>query len=354
MKVLCWLELVLLTLLLVACSRSAGGPTLAPGTTPMMTGTPPVVGITHAPEAEAAMGNFLEALKKYDFISMYAMTSQATQESLSQEAFVAKYNDALNTLGAAKLDYQLLSETKSPSAAQVGFRITYHTALVGDLQRDINAPFTLEQGEWRLEWNDGLILPELTGGNALKMDYQVPSRGDIYDRNGLPIVTQADAYALGITPGELTGKSEGVVDAELGLVCNRTPDQIKKMYANAAPEWYVAICDASVDEVKNVLDLNASGLTVSPYSSRYYLDQGIAPQVVGYASLIHKEDLDAYRRQGYRGDEKVGQSGIEKSMEQYLAGKHGGTLYVVDPNGQVVSTLASSEPQAADFGVSHH
>ena len=121
------------------------------------------------------------------------------------------------------------------------------------------------------------------------------------------------------------------------------------MYANAAPEWYVAICDASVQEVKAAsFDLNASGLTISPYTSRYYLDQGIAPQVVGYASLIHKEDLNTYRRLGYRGDEKVGQMGIEKSMEQYLAGKHGGTLYVVDPNGQIVTKLASSDPQPAD------
>jgi penicillin-binding protein 2 len=110
----------------------------------------------------------------------------------------------------------------------------------------------------------------------------------------------------------------------------------------------VAICDASADEIKGVLDLNLGGLTASPYSSRFYLDQGIAPQVVGYASLIHKEDLDQYLRLGYRGDEKVGQSGIEKSMEQYLAGKHGGSLYVVDPNGQIVTRLAASDAQPAD------
>ena len=39
-------------------------------------------------------------------------------------------------MGAAKLDYQVMSESKSPNEAQVGFRITYHTALAGDLQRD--------------------------------------------------------------------------------------------------------------------------------------------------------------------------------------------------------------------------
>ncbi len=349
MKVLRWLQLLLLLLLLAACSRSTATPTLAPGATPVITGTPPEFGVTHAPSAEMAMGNFLEALKKYDYAAMYAMTSQGTHEALPQEKFVAKYNDAMDTMGAAKLDYQLLSETLSPTSAQVGFRIVYHTALVGDIQRDMNARFTLEQGAWRLEWNDGLILPELAGGNSLKMDYQIPSRGDIYDKNGLPIVTQADAYAIGITAGSMGPKSQGQMVAELALLCQRKAQDIQDALDGAASGWYVPVCDASVQEIKSAsFDLNASGLTITPYSSRYYLNQGIAPQAVGYAGLIHKEELDQYRRMGYRGDEIVGQLGIEYSMEQYLAGKHGGTLYVVDPNGQIINTLAKSDPQPAD------
>ncbi len=295
------------------------------------------------------MTNFLEALKKYDYASMYAMTSQATQEAIGKDAFVAKYKDAMDTLGAEKIDYQLLSETLNPNAAQVGFRIIYHTALVGDIQRDMNAQFSLEQGNWRLAWNDGLILPELAGGNSLKMDYQIPSRGDIYDNSGNPIVTQSDAYAIGMTAGTVGPKSQGQIVAELALLCQMKAKSIQDALDSAASGWYVPICDASTQEIKsNSFDIGASGLTVTPYSSRYYMDQGIAPQVVGYASLIHKEDLDKYRLMGYRGDEKVGQMGIEKSMEQYLAGKHGGTLYVVDPNGQIKATLAHTDPQPAD------
>ena len=217
MKLFRWLELILLMLLLVACSpRSGPGVSIFGGNS--VTATPPVVGVTHAPSAENAMRAFLEDLKKDDFTAMYSLISAATQKDLPPEKFIAKYNDALDNMGASKLDYELLSETLSPSTAQVGFRIVYHTALVGDIQRDMSAHFTLENGQWRLQWDDSLILPELAGGNSLKMDYQIPSRGDIYDRNGLPIVTQSDAYAIGITPGQLTGKSEGVVDAELGIL----------------------------------------------------------------------------------------------------------------------------------------
>ena len=84
------------------------------------------------------------------------------------------------------------------------------------------------------------------------------------------------------------------------------------------------------------------------YNSRYYFKTGLAPQAVGYTQLISPEQLDEYRRLGYNGSEKVGQAGIEKWAEDYLAGKHGGILRVVSPDGQIISTLGQSSPQPAD------
>ena len=351
MKPFRWLPIIIALFLLAACARTSvngtpqSGFSLFPTKTPLPTAS---VGITHAPDAQAAMQNFLAALKNNDYAAMYALLSKASQSAVTQDAFSKKYDDALNTMGAGKLDFEILSEALHPNSAQVSFGITYHTALVGDIKRNMLANFTLEAGQWRLQWDDGLILPELAGGNVLKMDYQVPARGDIYDNAGLPIVTQSDAYALGITPGQTTYKSEAELIGELAKLCSRPQDSIKAALASAQPDWYVPICEASPSEITGVLNMGLQGLTATPYNSRFYVEQGIASQVVGYTQLISPEQLNTYRRQGYRGDEKVGQSGIEKSLEQYLAGRHGGSLYVVDPKGQIVTRLANTDPQPAD------
>jgi penicillin-binding protein 2 len=351
MKPIRWLQLPLLFTLLAACSTTTTSGTPQPGFSIFPTSTPPrtaIVGVTHAPDAEAPMRSFLEALKNGDYATMYALLSKDVQAGMTQDDFGKKYDDALNTMSAGSLDYEVATEALSPNTALVGFRITYHTALVGDIKRDMSANFVLENGQWRLKWDPSLILPELADGNLLKMDYQIPARGNIYDRNGLPIVGQSDAYALGITPGQLNGKSEATLVSELSTLCNIPEADIKASYANAGPDWYVPICDASTDEVKGVLNLGIGGLTATPYTSRFYFNQGLAAQTVGYTAYIDKSQVNEYRRKGYNGSERVGQTGIERSMEQYLAGKHGGTLWVVNPAGQLVAKLGESAPQPAD------
>jgi penicillin-binding protein 2 len=349
MKPTRWI-LILLLILMTSCAPNpgGGGPSIfSVFASPTPLPTPPV-SVTHAPDARIAITNFLTALKNNDYASMYALLAKDSKAAIAQDAFTKKYNDALDQMGANKLDYEVHTQTLNPSTALVGFGITYHTALFGDIQRDFSATLKNENGDWRIEWNDNLILPELANGDVLKTDYQIPARGNIYDENGLPIVAQSDAYALGITPGKINLNYQGLLLSELSKICGVPADTIQNSYANAAPDWYVGVCEASADQAKAALNMGLGGLTATPYNSRFYFDSGIAPQVVGYTQLIQPQQLDQYRRMGYRGDERVGQSGIEKSMESYLAGKHGGTLYVVDPNGQIVKQIASSQPQPAE------
>lgn len=349
MKAFRWLNLFLVASFLAACSANPGG---GPGFTFFATDTPlppPVVTVIPAPDAQAAVKAFFDALKTNDYASMYAMLSKASRDTITQEDFSKRWNDALNYMSASSFDFEVLSSLLSPYTAEVAFRITYHTVLVGDIEREIVMRLATEEGQWKIQWDDGLILPELAGGRVLQMDYQVPARGDIYDRNGLPIVSQADTYAFGIIPGQVNPNTQGTLFGEVANLCGFQAEDIEATVLSSGADWYLPMCEGTRDEAERLLAINPGGLVINAYNSRYYFDQGLASQVVGYTLSISPEELDQYRRLGYRGDEKVGQSGIEKWAEDYLAGKHGGSLYVVDPStNQIVTRLGESAPQPAD------
>ena len=347
MKQLRWINLVLVFTFLTACSAGSNGIFPSVFNTPTPLPTPPL-GITPAPDAQEPMRTYLEAFKTEDYEMMYGMLNQASRAAISAEDFAAQHTEALNTMSAGSFDYETLSTLiNNPYTAQVAYRITYHTALVGDISREMVAHFILEESQWKLQWDPSLILPELTEGHRLAMDYQIPARGDIYDANGKAIVNQASAVALGIIPGQMSDKNSGTLIYELSNLCGIDPEDIRDKIKSAGLDWYIPVCEASVEEADRILAIYPNGLVVNPYEARFY-HQELASQAVGYTQFISETNLNEYRRLGYRGNERVGAIGIEKWAEDYLAGKHGGTLYVVDPTtGQVIANIASSEPQPA-------
>jgi len=195
MKVLRWVNLILITTFLSACSSGSIGGGFNPFASPTPLPTAQAT-IISAPDATAAITKYLTALQTDDFETMYGMLAKASREAVTLEDFSKRWNDALNNMSAAIIEYTVNSSKISPFDAEVGYSITYKTALVGDIQRNILVHMKNEEGEWKVIWDDAQILPELAGGKLLAMEYSVPARGDIYDREGLPIVSQSTRLQL--------------------------------------------------------------------------------------------------------------------------------------------------------------
>ena len=340
-----WLNILLLLTFLSACS----GAGMSPPGIPTDTAQPqPIVTINSVPSVDAALQAYLDAWKADDYNAMYARLSKVSQDANPLENFAVRNRDALNTMSAASLDYEVLSSLVNPYSAEVAYRVTYHTALVGDIQRDLVARFALENGEWKLNWEDGLILPELTGGNVLRMDYSVPSRGNIYDRDGDVLAAQTTAYAFEIIPGNVTEESMGTLLSEVWNLCGISQEALAQEIVNTPGQFPIPLCQASEQESERIRSISPGGLQWTEYNSRYYFEQGVGSHVVGYTQLIPAEEIEAYKRLGYAGDELVGRQGIESWAEDYLSGKHGGTLYVVSPStGQIVTKVGESAPEPA-------
>ncbi len=348
MKPLRWINFVLIIIFLSACVSGGGGlPSIlgGPTSTPL---PPPQVGITPAPDENSAVTKYLEALQQDDFETMYSMLAQVSRDAVTLEDFSKRWNDSLNAMSAAEIEFTINSAQVGPRDAEVGYSITYKTALAGDIQRNILLRMKNENNEWKIVWDEAQILPELAGGNQLVMEYSIPARGDIYDKEGLPIVTQSDAFAFGIQTDLIDLDMQGALTSELGLLCGLDPLDIQDQIDAAGPGWYLPMCEGTREEAQRLLSVNPGGLVVSDYNSRYYFSSGIAPQAVGYTQLISPEQLNEYRRKGYQGSERIGKAGVEQWAEQYLAGQHGGKLSVVAPDGQIISTIGESDPKAAD------
>ncbi len=346
MKFLRSFNILLLLTLLSSCSSGGNGVSLFPTDTPL---PQPIVTVNSAPSADAALSAYLDAFKTDDYNKMYSMLSKVSLDTVTLEDFARRNRDALNEMSAGSFDYQILSSLVNPYSAEISFHVNYHTALVGDIERDIVAKFALENNEWKLNWDDSLILPELSGGNVLRMDYQIPSRGNIYDRDGDVLAAQSDVYAFSIIPGNVTDESIGTLLSEVRSLCGNSIDDLAAEIFNTPASFPIPLCEASEEESARIRSIWPAGLQWTPYNDRYYFEQGVGSHIVGFTSFISEENLEQYRRLGYQGSERIGSLGIEAWAEDYLAGQHGGTLYVVNPNdGAIITRVGESAPKAAD------
>jgi penicillin-binding protein 2 len=343
----------LISILLVFAVLSAcvtPSTTTPQGTQATAPGLPtPVVHVTSAPDPQSALQTFFSAWQAADYAGMYAMITPQSQQNISEEDFVKRYRDAMNEMALMELRYVVHSSTTNPDNAQINVGLTYVSNVIGEIQRDIIFPAVLENGGWKISWADGLILPELSGGNVLSMDYENAPRGDVFDKDGDVLVNETKAVAMYLVPGQILPDQEGTLLYEIANLTGQTQETVLSRYASAGADWYVAMGEASLEEINRRYGVisGLSGLYLVDYTSRFYYNGGIASQALGYVSAVPKEKLDEYMRAGYSRDALIGQSGLEAWGESYLSGTAGGTLYVSGPDGNILSYLGKNEVQPA-------
>ena len=301
---------VVLATLLVGCNQSTPlTPTSTVITVPTPTLPEPQVETTGVPDPEAIAKTYLDHWKAEEYPQMYALLTKVSQDAISEADFTARYQNVANEAALSGWDYEILSSLRNPETGQVGYRVQLHSVLVGDIDRNTVMNLSQENGEWRIQWDDSLILPELLGGNNLLMDYRIPSRGNIYASDGRALVAQADAVAIGLDTSAVDPEQQAALLGEIYRLTGVQPEKLSGMIDAWRPfGYYLPVADISVDALapREAVLQGYSGVILQPFRTRYYFDDGIAPHVLGYMSLIQPDEVDYYKRLGYRIDERVG------------------------------------------------
>ena len=333
---------------LTACVQSQGTPTEPTGL--------PDPGITQSavPVVEDAIKAYLDAWNEGDYAGMYAMLTTLSRDSISQDDFIARYTHVEQAANLFQVDYNILQTYTTASTGQVAYRVVLHSAIVGAIPRDTTANLSLENGEWKIAWDDTLILPELAGGNTLSMERFEPGRGNIYDNDGDTMAASTEAVAIGVFPYLMLEDEWPGFLSQMARLTGLTIDQLEDLVfidEDFTPSGdYVALGEVSADAFNAVFDAVSgfSGIRYSYYDTRFYFDGGAAPHSLGYVGPIPAEEVDDYIPRGYQSDDRIGRQGVEAWGEEYLAGTRGGILYVLNPQGQVVTQLATAQAQAPD------
>jgi penicillin-binding protein 2 len=309
---------------------------------------PPAVSSLAAPDPEQAAAAFLDAWSEARYDDMYDMLSPLTADGLSREDFTARYDKIRQDGAIDRVDYEIVSSLVNPREAQVRYRVNLHSSGAGDINRETWMDLKRVDDAWKVAWTDAAILPELAGGNQLYLDFRLPSRANIYDRNELALATQTDVAGVYVVPSLIGDEdAESAMLSALSRLFDRRSESIQALYEPfRGTDFLVPIGEASLEDFQQVQGRleSAGGTGWQIYPSRFYLNGGDSSHALGYVAQIRQEQLGDFLNRGYRRDEFVGQNGVEQVYEPALRGTPGGTLFLTDPDGNILQELGGQDP----------
>jgi penicillin-binding protein 2 len=301
------------------------------------TPTPEAAQLPPLPTAEA----FLEAWAGDEYQVMYGMLSSAAQQGITEEEFVQLHQSIMEEATVISHQLEIGDLVEGEGEAQVAFTLSLDTVLLGKPQLPGQFHLVWESAGWRVDWSPEVILPSLSGDNVVYLHRLTSARANIYDRDGQPLAMDGSMVTVGVVPRDI--ENENALLAELSSILNMSWADIQALYTaeGIQPHWFVPIGDLSFEESLVYADRLSSlpGVMLRETPIRTYPQGDLAANVLGYLGEISREELVTLESQGYAEGDAIGKAGLERWGESYLAGRRGGILSIVTPEGELVDSI---------------
>ena len=190
----------------------------------------------------------------------------------------------------------------------------------------------------------------LAHNNQVRVVPICPTRGLIYDRNGVLLAENIPSFSLEIMPYRVKNFNDLFQRLEKVIVIN--PDNIKafqkQLKYKGAYESIPIKTKLTEEEVAklSIEKYQFPEIEVVARLARYYPKGEIFAHALGYMGPISEQDLYKIDISKYRGIHQIGKSGIEKNYEAILQGQVGYEQVETDARGRVIRTLETTSPIA--------
>jgi penicillin-binding protein 2 len=317
-----------------------------------------VTGCEPAPPApEPAARAYAAAWSAADYAAMWALLTDESRQRVGEDGFIKRLPRIAEEMSLRSLEVAVGAVARpagtdgkpDPARASVPLALTFHTARVGDVKREVTLDLVLvgekQHAAWKVAWTTEDILPGLTPGRLVRMTRLPTSRGRIIARDGTELATFVDATVVGVVPGQI--RSEAGMLASLSAVLGLKPEEIKTKYTQSwvRPDSFVPIKSLSAAAATAARPRLAviEGVQLNPARVRGY-PTGLAAQLIGF--IGEASDADAAKRadRGFAAGDLIGKNGLEASLDDALGGAYGWRLAIVGADEGPVQTLGETAP----------
>ncbi len=182
--------------------------------------------------------------------------------------------------------------------------------------------------------------------NSQRRITKYPARGVIFDRNGKILVYNEPAFDLMVIPIQ----TKAFDTTDLCKILEIEPNILRlilkraRLYSKYKPSVVIPQLSLETTAILKEKIYKFSGFFLQSRTLRKY-PKPIAAHLLGYVGEVD----EAYIKQNpyYKMGDYVGISGIEKSYEEYLRGKKGVSIYLVDVHNKIVGNFAEGKYDTA-------
>ena len=188
--------------------------------------------------------------------------------------------------------------------------------------------------------------------NRIKLRPLPPSRGLIYDRNGVLLAENVPQYRL-----ELVPEQSGDIDATLArlrrVIALDSEDldrfaelrRLKRPFDSLPIKFQLREEEVARFAVRRHL---FPGVEVVPYLTRSYPMGTLFAHVVGYVGRIDEGDRERLETSRYAGTHHIGKTGVERFHESRLLGRAGYEQVETDAQGRALRVLQRVAPHQGE------
>lgn len=294
--------------------------------------------------------------EEQNFTEMYKLLTEKTRDQYDTEDYIDRYTKIYQDLEIDKINitYEEVDYQANATSIAVPIEVSLDS-LAGNIEfsYDLQLEQTVveEDGKektlWLVQWNPGLIFPELADGGKIRIEKTEPERGEILDRNEMPLAINDIAYNIGVVPEKFVNK-EGEIQ-QIANLLHMTPETIEqKIGADwVKPSHFVPLKVLPKTEKETIQNLQSiPSVTMQDTTGRIYPSGEATAHLIGYVGKITDEEMKELDDSSYTEEDFIGKRGLEKIFEKELRGEAGIKVLVEKKNetgDPVYTTIAEKE-----------